>query len=210
LDDYFVHVDESTDVIKDMYTYDPDKAKQMLADAGYPDGFTSMVTVSSAGVYVDEVAILKSMWEKVGVILELDVKEAGSFRTISNYRKHEEMIYAGIGGTSQLWPRGFGNLHSGVGFNLSYIDEPYIMDAVARYHVAWLEGNEAERIRISREEVIKPVIEEAWAVGMPASRTVTFWWPWIIGYDGQSAGAFQSFPSQYLWIDQELKKEMGY
>jgi len=210
LDDYFLHVEDASDIVKDMYTYDPVKAKQMLVEAGYPNGFSSKVIVSSAGAYVDEVAILKDMWEEIGVTLELEVKEAGSFRTISNYRKHEEMIYAGIGGTSQLWPRGFGNLHSGVGFNMSYIDEEWLMEAVSNYHVAWLNNDEDERIRLSREVVIPGVLEDAFAVGMPASRTVIFWWPWVKGYGGLSAGAFQGFPHQYLWIDQDVKKAMGY
>ena len=119
------------------------------------------------------------------------------------------MIYAGIGGTSQLWPRGFGNLYAGVQFNLSYINEPYVKEAIEKYNAAWLRGDEKERMRTSKDLMAR-VYYDSWAIGRPTSVIYSFWWPWIKNYYAANAGGFQGFPHQYLWVDQELKKSMGH
>ncbi|MGH3333383.1 MAG: ABC transporter substrate-binding protein, partial [Nocardioidaceae bacterium] len=55
----------------DLYPYDPDKAKQMLADAGYPNGFTLkyLYTPSSEGVRKTFETLQQDL-SKVGVKLE--------------------------------------------------------------------------------------------------------------------------------------------
>lgn len=209
LKDYFLTLDEASKEIKELYTYNPEKAKQFLKAAGYPNGFKAEIIVNSAGSNIDELSIFKDMWAKVGVELVMQARDSGVYTTIANARSHTDMIYAGIGGTSQLWPRGFGHLHSGVQFNLSYIKESYILEAVEKYNAAWLKGDEKERMRISKD-LMGRVYQDAWAIGRPTSISYSFWWPWVKNYYAASAGGFQGFPHQYLWIDQALKKSMGH
>ncbi len=60
-----------------MYEYDPAKARQMLADAGYPDGFTFTVPYPVARYpYGDDVvAVVASYLADVGVTMELEPLE---------------------------------------------------------------------------------------------------------------------------------------
>ncbi|MBB2935318.1 peptide/nickel transport system substrate-binding protein [Amycolatopsis bartoniae] len=54
-----------------LYTYDPAKAKQLLSDAGYPNGFTlPVVTTSSANIGLTTQAIADEL-KQVGVQLQL-------------------------------------------------------------------------------------------------------------------------------------------
>lgn len=50
----------------DVYRYDVEKAKQLLAEAGYPDGF-SVNVISTAGEAQRHQEIIQSQWQKVGV-----------------------------------------------------------------------------------------------------------------------------------------------
>jgi peptide/nickel transport system substrate-binding protein len=61
--------------------YDPDKAKQMLADAGYPDGFeTDLACPDSAYSHINEVCqAVAGYLEDVGLKVNLDIMESGKF-----------------------------------------------------------------------------------------------------------------------------------
>jgi len=53
------------------YPYDPDKARQLLIDAGYPDGFTAQLTYIQLGTEQDWIAV-QSYLEDVGITLILN------------------------------------------------------------------------------------------------------------------------------------------
>jgi ABC-type transport system substrate-binding protein len=45
----------------------------------------------------------------------------------------------------------------------------------------------------------------------PMSSRYNFWWPWVKNYKGElTIGYYNSIWTQYIWIDQDLKKAMGY
>jgi len=55
-----------------VYTYDPDKATQLLAEAGYPEGFTFSVLVGTFDPYTSQVAqALADQFADVGVTMEI-------------------------------------------------------------------------------------------------------------------------------------------
>jgi peptide/nickel transport system substrate-binding protein len=63
--------------------YDPDKAKQMIAEAGYPDGF-DITFKYSAGRYVQDKEVgqaIAAQLAKVGIRCKQEVLESGTFLT---------------------------------------------------------------------------------------------------------------------------------
>lgn len=60
------------------YPYDPERAKALLAEAGYPDGFkTSMNHVAGREQQMQYGTMIQAMWAEIGVELELVPLESG-------------------------------------------------------------------------------------------------------------------------------------
>ena len=59
-------------LVKELYSYNPDKAKELLKEAGYPNGFKTSLILDPT--QVDYYSIIKDQWSKVGIDLALDVR----------------------------------------------------------------------------------------------------------------------------------------
>jgi len=79
------------------YTYDIDKAKQLLQQAGYTDGFHLLLTYTSGDEAERKVAeLLKSSWSKIGVDLEiraLNWEQQWSFATSDPSKAQDVLIF---------------------------------------------------------------------------------------------------------------------
>ena len=205
----YLSLEEAPESVQELYVYNPEKAMELLADAGYPDGFTSRIQCSAVPEFVDYASIIKDMWAKVNVELIIEPKEAGVFRSISFRRANEDMILAG--------PVPILNAYFGVDWiaakmagNYSYVDDPLAWEAKDQMGaVAIFDPNEADRIH---KEFMKYLLDQAWAIPAPTPPSYHFWWPWLKNYRGEISVGYGNPRgySKYVWIDQELKKSMGY
>lgn len=55
--------------------YDPERAKELLAEAGYPDGFTATVYITENPALLTPMQIIQAQLREVGVEIELEVTE---------------------------------------------------------------------------------------------------------------------------------------
>lgn len=64
--------------LEDTFAYDPEKAKTMLAEAGFPQGFTATLTVSShADLYGRTAQLIVDQLAKIGVQVQIETIEFG-------------------------------------------------------------------------------------------------------------------------------------
>ncbi|TNC24433.1 peptide ABC transporter substrate-binding protein [Amycolatopsis alkalitolerans] len=86
----------------DAYGYNPDKAKQLLAEAGYPNGFSTqmMTSVDGSGqiIPVPMAEYIQQNLAKVGIQIKLQTSE-----WISYLSKWAEGTPAGVGWAQQSW-----------------------------------------------------------------------------------------------------------
>ena len=202
----YLTLEEAPASVQELYTYSPDKAKGLLTEAGYPNGFKTSVICSTDPTVVDYFSVVKTMWAKVGVDLTIDKKEPAVLSSIQNLRSHEAMI---TGATSPM-----GGLYKcvdlwGVSFtNCSYIDDPYVMKVREQMQNVWI-ANPAEADKIHKE-FMKYVLDQAWVIPKPMPPLYNIWWPWVKNYHGELSIGYDNTHNyaKYVWVDQELKQKM--
>jgi len=81
------------------HPYNPDKAKQLLAQAGYPDGFEMTLMVPRGRYLLAEeiVQAVAGYLEDVGVKTKIDAVEFGVFAKVTQTRKIPSAFYAAWG-----------------------------------------------------------------------------------------------------------------
>jgi peptide/nickel transport system substrate-binding protein len=192
--------------IQELYKYNPDKAKQLLAEAGYPNGFKTTIQTWNDATLVDELSLFKSQWAKVGIDLTIQPMEIGAYNAMANSRGHDQLIYR------QQWTGSPGVLNLGPyrgknSFNASYINDPegshpeletIFKDIDQAAFVDWA------KVNASYKKVKPIVIENAYVIPRPQPFLYNMWWPWVKNYYGSQA-AFM----KYAWVDQNLKKSMA-
>ncbi len=186
----------------------PEKAKKLLAEAGYPNGFKATVQVWNLQPQPDEVAILAAYLAKVGVTLEIKIEESGVWNTIDAANSHHDMWY---GQAKGIWaPYEQLMTKKGVFSNDAMIDDPYY-DQVGTVIARDMISNPANYFKTMKEAGIYE-LNSAWAVFMPSPYLYQMWWPWIKNWMGIGWTGWAGVNDWYkaIWIDTNQKKAMGY
>jgi peptide/nickel transport system substrate-binding protein len=205
--DAYLPLEEAPASVQELYVYDTAKAKTLLTNAGYPDGFkTSIDCVSTTADYL---AIIKDMWSKVGVDLTIVPYEGSVFNGIVWGRNYEDMIYTSPGPVANLY-LAFWYVSGPFGANESYVDDPVCVAAKDKMmNLSMIDPAQADAVN---KELMAYVLDQAWAIPAPATPLNNFWWPWIKNYHGEaSLGYDNTFNyTKYIWMDETLKESMGY
>lgn len=64
--------------------YNPDKAKALLAEAGYPDGLEFTYTTYQTTLNQTFAEVLQSMWSNIGVNIKIDIVDVATYTQMNN------------------------------------------------------------------------------------------------------------------------------
>jgi len=99
------------------YPYNPDKAKQLLAEAGFPNGFDLQLDTPS-GRYLQDKEIAQAIagqWQKIGVNTQVNPLEWGNFLKEAQAKTWKSfLITQGSGGTQVLLSTCFSSKVKGI------------------------------------------------------------------------------------------------
>ncbi len=201
--DMYTPLDKLPDSTRELYEYHPDRAKQLLAEAGYPNGFN--IDASGSATDADTtLSVVKSYWEAIGVKLNIEVKEAGVLASMTRAKTHKAITPSGSGSPPWL-------LHTSVKGGtvaVSMVDDPKVEQAYQQMQA--LSTDYAKRAAIMKD-INLYILSQAWFIPIPMASNYMIWQPWVKNYHGEvSIGMLNmaAFP-KYLWIDQDLKRSMG-
>jgi peptide/nickel transport system substrate-binding protein len=194
--------------LKDEYSYNPELAKELLAEAGYPNGFKTNVVSTSGGEGQDILEILQSYFKAINVDMELRLMDSVGFQNFVFAGKQDQMIF-------RNWWGMYAPVDVPIGIFYSKGSTPTTTrvsnaDYDALYEEFKKVQDETEAQRILREAQ-KLSLENHWTVGLFPLVNFNIWEPYLKGYSGELLFAMQQYWYwARLWIDQDLKKSMGY
>ncbi len=205
---------ELSPLVQELYGYHPEKARQLLAEAGYPDGFVTEIITPAP--LVDIMSVVKQYWAKIGVDLKIEVRDFSVWKSIGKKKTHTQ-LYA----------------HTGPSFgaNFSVFNSVYRKDGGSNFGrvvdpmhpIVWEKLIESYFDPVAQKAILtEPMAEgqpswveyintQTYDIILPQPYQYRFWQPWLKGHGGANSAVKYSDLSgfTYVWIDQELKKAMA-
>lgn len=194
--------------VQELFKYDPAKAKKLLAEAGYANGFSFKMQVCTCTPdQMELMPLVAAYLEGVGVKMEIVPMEYGAH--LSAMTSHTNAAgYLTWGPDTNPTTSLRVNFGKGQVYNAPMMDD-------AKFDARVAEAN-GERDEKKRQQILRElttyVLDQAPAIWMPAPYRYTAWWPWVKNYGGEmfvGGGRFAPIHAR-IWIDQDLKKKMGY
>lgn len=195
---------------QDLFSYNPERAKKLLAEAGFPNGFKFKAQiVSTSPIGMDTGAMVVNYLAKVGVTLELEPMDYPSYVSMMYKKKHGPgYFFSNDHGNPFATIRK--NFVSGQTWNPYMMKDKYIDDTffktVEDGNLSW---DEAQG-RMKAAAVY--AMDQAPAIWLPGGYFYNAAWPWVKNWHGElRVGAWR--PSRIfatIWLDQKLKRKMGY
>ncbi|HEY91876.1 MAG TPA: ABC transporter substrate-binding protein [Dehalococcoidia bacterium] len=202
--DIYTPYEDLPESVKNITTYDPEGARALLAEAGYPDGFKTNITyVPTQNPGLAE--ILQAYLADIGVEAEMKTYDWPTFNSIRLNKQHQGII--------QHWnwnspsPILLLNVFADPThiFNLSVANDPEFKDLMAEISVEFDYAKRSELV----QKADYMTIEKSFYITMPQGLLTNAWHPWLRGYTGEcTIGNFQYFQVfARLWVDEQMKSE---
>lgn len=177
-------VEDMPENVQELYEYHPDKAEEIMAEAGYPDGFEFILMMQSSASAADIGAAVKDQWSKVGIDVTLQPLEAAAISALRHSLAFPDARLSTLGSS----PRQVAD---------------YTNTRIKRYSGLWdpgFDNNFADAAETTdpalRSEKFKDLaLELIWdndMVMLPAPKALTIWWPWLQNYYGEINFGYQN------------------
>jgi peptide/nickel transport system substrate-binding protein len=190
--------------VKELYKFDLEKAKSLMKEAGYPNGFKTTVICSNGTTVVDYYSVIKGMWSKLGIDLTIDARESAVHTSVWRGQQWTDLCYSSMGGLGTAFTGG--NIYGDQSSNGSRVHDKVVEAAVKQMITAVSTQGQGAADKIHRE-LMKYVLDQAWAVPYPKAPGYRLWWPWVKNYHNEFSVGYwnEGNWSKWTWIDQDLK-----
>jgi len=207
----YTPLEELPESTRELYEYNPEKAEQLLDEAGYPGPnrltFSclcwSEASIDILSIYINDLA-------KIGVTLNLDVKQKAVFDSMRLARNFKgALAYDNQDVITSASPLKHQEYVCGTAKNSSGICDPYLDSLEAKI---WsFESAGKEDVRQAAAKAFNDyALSQAYVIDSPCYYVYKLWWPWVKNYYGVAGVGYfgNDDNTKFIWIDQDLKKEI--
>jgi len=202
----YTPLDKLTPAAKELFEYNPEKAKQLLAEAGLSKGFKGEMVISSTGTAQSDMsAMLLAYWKQVGVEVEIKPYDYAVYLSIMYGKKHKQMYYMS---------KGHGDIYDvlmvtglpGQEWNPANFNDPYFNETYAKMQKT---VDQTERYKLLKELNIHE-IEKAPYVILPGEYFYLYNYPWVKNFFGEINMGKRHYGAIYanMWLDRDLREKM--
>jgi len=199
--------------LKDEYAYNPPAARQLLADAGFPNGIKTNIVVDTASD-MDLFQIIKFCFAQIGIEMEVRPMESNACTAFVGAHKHDQLVYRQYGPLGHCYApfQAFSRLQTGA--NDLMVSDP-VFDSF--YNKAMYATTE-EELKKHMKDMNERVARQHFAISLLQPREYALCQPWLKGYHGQIHSIWMgvggpsrlNFYGARFWIDHKLKKSLGH
>ncbi len=202
--------------LQNEYAYNPTAAKQLLAAAGYSNGFTTTCVVDAAGDLA-LLQIIKSYFSAVNITMNIQTMESTAMLTWLTAGKNDALINRinnGPLGLSYEPSRQINRFATATTVN-NYSNgfDPAIETDFEKAMAAV----DVDTVKSLLQDVNKIVVQRHFVISLLIPMNHVVCQPWIKGYNGQARSIIGQgtplmlgFYTARFWVDQNLKKSMGH
>ena len=194
---------EMPEDVKEIYSYNPEKARQLLAEAGYPDGFETELTVDAQ--LQEQATILCNYLAEVGIDVNMNLVEFGTLYTLRTSRDYTGMLAGRMGVRAPLvYESWYMSTHPWN--HSSLVDEAY--DAKVTDALATADADERnEKIVDIAIHLLRNAPD---CPRFPHPYEFNFWQPWVKNFHGEMCLGTYYFGPLFArcWVDQDVKDEI--
>ncbi len=139
-----------------MYDYNPEKARELLKEAGYEDNYKTSFTYLANATNNLMAQMLQAQWAEVGVTLSLNPMESGALTENANRMNQEVMPVRSafnIGETGEGLMKLFHSSNHGPGGSRVNYSNPYVDNLLERAKIT-MDLEERNKIYLEVQKVI--------------------------------------------------------
>ena len=190
----------------ELFSYNPTKAKQILADAGYPNGFKTTITINGTLPQQQDIASsLVSQWAKIGVTAEIQALDSTAMSAARNNSTFPGLLAWVISTINPLTPASYprnSNMSSTYAAG-----EPLDLESRAALQII-----DTTALNAALKKLFNDMLADVGYIPMGNAAILNCYWPWLKNYYGETeAGYHNCIPMiSRLWIDQAQKKTLGF
>ena len=150
--------------------------------------------------------MLVEMWSKIGIEANLRMVEEAVIYQLRESHEYDDVLLTSTGNTIPFAHLSVGQ--SGQGYNFAGFSDPYFDEQFEEFSQA-LDPDEQKAIG---KDLCLYLLDETPYVPLGDMNIVMYHWPWVQNYYGELDCGFMNFEPYVsrLWIDQAMKKDMGY